>query len=311
MFTDGDNVYMLFNRTMGADFNLLAASYNYKDGNLNWTRTEDGIWGKIITRSYAEGVNDVAIVHGNKLDILNADNGEVRHTFDMSSDIVEVFSYTTKNMYLTINKDGTANYASMDTKQNVIYNGQYQFNLNNYSKVTKNATGYLLVPENENRVIYYTTNSSKDAKEINKEFDYVKTDTISELDANKLKEKINIKNKNLVSGMFYSVDKDLLFVSYVDDSFAVYNVKEKKLLNMVEDVSRPDHYYGTDKYGRTYIGNVTDAYILDKNYNKVGHIRGLVEVDKDKVIISNSGTYYQLPIYTLDDLLKMAEEYLK
>ena len=311
MFTNGDNVYMLFNRTMGADFNLLAASYNYKDGNLNWSRTEDGIWGKIITRSYTEGVNDVAIVHGNKLDILDAANGDVKYNFDMSSDIVEVFSYTTKNMYLTINEDGTANYASMDTKQNVIYNGQYQFNLNHYSKVTKNATGYLLVPENENRVIYYTTNSSKDAKEIDKEFDYVKTDTISESDANKLKEKMNIKNKNLVSGMFYSEDKQLLFVSYVDDSLGVYNVKENQFLNMAEDVLRPDHYYGTDKYGRTYIGNITDAYILDKDYNKVGHIRGLIEVDKDKVVVSNSGTYYQLPIYTLEDLLKQAEDYLK
>ena len=311
MFTNGDNVYMLFNRTMGADFTLVVASYNFKDGNLNWSRTQDAIWGKFITRSYAEGVNDVAVVHGNKLDILDASNGEVKFNFDMSSDILEVFSYTNKNMYLAINEDGTANYASMETKQNVIYNGQYQFNLNDYSKVTKNDTGYLLVPENENRVIYYTTNSSKDAKEIKKEFDYVKTDTISESDANKIKENMNIKNKNLVSGMFYSKDKKLLFVSYVDDSFAVYNVKEKKLLNMVEGVSRPDHYYGTDKYGRTYIGNVTDAYILDKNYNKVGHIRGLIEVEKDKVIISNSGTYYSLPIYTLDDLLKQAEDYLK
>ena len=229
----------------------------------------------------------------------------------MSSDILEVFSYTNKNMYLTINKDGTANYASMDTKQNVIYKGQYEFNLNNYSKVTKNATGYLLIPENENRVIYYTTNTNKDAKEIDKEFDYVKTDTISESETNEIKEKMNIKNKNLVSGMFYSEDKDLLFVSYVDDSFAIYNVKEKKLLNTVEKVLRPDHYYGTDKYGRTYIRNVTDAYILDKNYNKVGHIRGLIEVDKDKVIVSNNGTYYSLPIYTLNDLLKMAEDYLK
>ena len=97
-------------------------------------------------------------------------------------------------MYLAINEDGTANYASMETKQNVIYNGQYQFNLNDYSKVTKNDTGYLLVPENENRVIYYTTNSSKDAKEIKKEFDYVKTDTISESDANKIKENMNIQS---------------------------------------------------------------------------------------------------------------------
>lgn len=311
MFTNGDNVYMLFNRTMGASFNLLAASYNYKDGNLNWTRTQDSIWGKIITRSYAEGVNDVAIVHGNKLDILDASSGDVKYNFDMSSDILEVFSYTNKNMYLTINKDGTANYASMDTKQNVIYKGQYQFNLNNYSKVTKNATGYLLIPENENRVIYYTTNTNKDAKEIDKEFDYVKTDTISESETNEIKEKMNIKNKNLVSGMFYSEDKDLLFVSYVDDSFAIYNVKEKKLLNTNESILRPDHYYGTDKYGRTYIGNITDAYILDKNYNKVGHIRGLTLVEKDTVIVSNSGTYYSLPIYTLNDLLKQAEDYLK
>ena len=311
MFTKDNNVYMLFNRTMGADFNLLAASYDYIDNNLNWSRTEDGIWGKIITRSYAEGVNDIAIVHGNKLDVLDASNGDVKHNFDMSSDILEVYSYTNRNLYLTINKDGTANYASMDTKQNVIYKGQYQFNLTNYSKVVQNESGYLLIPENQNRVIYYTTNTSKDMKEVKKEYDYVSTDTIPEKDANELKEKMNIMNKNLVSGMFYSKNKDLLFVSYADNSLAVYNVKEKKLLSMVENVLRPDHYYGTDKYGRTYIGNLTDAYILDKNYNKVGYIRGLTEVEKDKVIISNNGTYYSLPIYTLSDLLKQAEEYLK
>ena len=311
MFTKGDNVYMLFNRIMGADFSMLAASYNYIDNNLNWSRTEDGIWGKIITRSYAEGVNDIGIVHGNKLDILDEYSGEVKHNFDMSSDIVEVYSYTNRNLYLVINKDGTANYASMDTKQNVIYNGQYQFNLNNYIKATKNETGYLLIPENENRVIYYTTNSNKDMKEVKKEYDFVSTDTITEKEANELKEKINIKNKNLVNSMFYSEDKDLLFVSYVDNSLAVYNVKEKKLLSMVENILRPDHYYGTDKYGRTYIGNVTDAYILDKDYNKVGHLRGLTDLEKDKVIVSINGTYYSLPIYTLSDLLKMAEEYLK
>ena len=37
----------------------------------------------------------------------------------------------------------------------------------------------------------------------------------------------------------------------------------------------------------------------------------LTELEKDKVIVSNNGTYYSLPIYTLSDLLKQAEEYLK
>ena len=76
-------------------------------------------------------------------------------------------------------------------------------------------------------------------------------------------------------------------------------------------MAKVNKYYGIDKYNRTYIGDLSNSYVLDKNFNKVAHIKDLRRVDNDKVYISNNGKMYSIKIYTLNDLLKEAKEYLK
>ena len=120
-----------------------------------------------------------------------------------------------------------------------------------------------------------------------------------------------MKNKSLVDKMLYDTKKELLFVSYTNNDLAIYSVKTKKLLNTITNLGRVDTYYGKDKNNRIYIGDISHSYILDKNYNKVGHIKGLRKLDNDKVIISNNGKFYSVKIYSLSDLLKEAKEYLK
>ena len=82
---------------------------------------------------------------------------------------------------------------------------------------------------------------------------------------------------------------------------------------MINDVTSIEHYFGKDKYGRTYVGDLSNSYILDKDYNKVGHIKSLSKLDSknNQVVVTYSGVNYTLPIYTLDDLLKEAKAYLK
>ena len=41
MLTKDNNVYMLMNRTIGMDFNMLVVSYNYIDNETNWSKTFD------------------------------------------------------------------------------------------------------------------------------------------------------------------------------------------------------------------------------------------------------------------------------
>ena len=111
--------------------------------------------------------------------------------------------------------------------------------------------------------------------------------------------------------MFYDDKKELLFVSYINKDMAIYNVKDNKLLNELNNIGSIDTYYGRDKNNRIYIGDSMDSYVLDNNYNKVSHISSLVKVDKDKLIISNNGKYYSVKIYSLNELLDEAKEYLK
>ena len=63
MLTKENNLYMLFNRSIGTDFNMLVASYNYIDNEENWSRTFDGNFGIFITKSYPDGTNDIAVVN--------------------------------------------------------------------------------------------------------------------------------------------------------------------------------------------------------------------------------------------------------
>ncbi|MBO5530406.1 MAG: toll/interleukin-1 receptor domain-containing protein [Bacilli bacterium] len=311
MFTKDNNLYMLLNRTFNTEFNMVVASYNYIDGNINWTKTFDGNWGKFMTKSYPEEINDIAVVNSNKVNVIDGNTGDVKGIFDTKNEIIEIYSNLNKEIYVTFSSKGNVNFINMETNKNIEHIGKFEFNLDEYILVAKNNNGFLLVPKNDNRVISYEENSNKKIKEEKIKTGYPKDDSIKITDVKKIKKKYNVKNKNLVSNMFYSSKKDLLFVSYVNNTLGIYDTKENKHLNTIKGINESNHYYGKDKYGRMYIGDMTDAYIIDKNYKKVGHIEGLYKVKKNKVIIVQNSKYYSIPIYTLKDLLKLSKDYLK
>lgn len=311
MFTKDNNLYMLLNRTFNTSFNMIVSSYNYIDGNINWTKTFDGNWGKFMTKSYPEGINDIAVVNSNKVNVIDGNTGDIKGIYDTKNEIIEIYSNYDKEIYVTFSSKGNVNFINMETNKNIEHMSKFEFNIDEYSLVSKNDKGFLLVPKNDNRVIYYEENSNKKMKEEKIKIGYPEDDSIKVTEVKNIKKKYNVKNKNLVSKMLFSTKKDLLFVSYVDNTLGIYDTKEKKLLNTIKGVNESNHYFGKDKYGRMYIGDMSNAYIIDKNYNKVGHIQGLYKVNKDKVIIVQNSKYYSIPIYSLKDLLDLSKDYLK
>ena len=313
VLTKDNNVYLLLNRTIGTKFNMLVVSYNYIDNNINWSKTFDDNWGKFITKSYPKNTNNLAIVNYDTVRVLDMEDGNTIDTFNSSSEIINIYSYIDKEIYLVFVGDGSVNYINMEYRNNVEYKGKYEFNMEKYTEAIQAGNGFFLIPQTENRVIYYEADSNKKIKEEDIKLDYVSDDGIKSTEYDKIKKDYNLKNKNLVDKIFYDNKKELLFVNYTNEDIAIYSVKDKKLLKMLENVGKVYHYFGKDKYDRIYIGDMSNSYILDKNYEKVGHIKGLAKLDSknNKVIILNNSKYYSLPIYTLDDLLKEAKEYLK
>ena len=311
MLTKDNNVYMLMNRTIGMDFNMLVVSYNYIDNETNWSKTFEGNFGKFITRSYPDGTNNIAVVNYQTVNVLDASNGDIVETFNTNSEVIGIYSYMNKEIYLVFLKDGSVNFINMEYKNNVEYMGKFEFNLDKYSKVSQSKNGFLLIPNNDNRVILYEPKTNTAAKKEDIKIDYPSDDSIKLSEYDKVKEEYKIKNKSLVDKIFYDTKKELLFVNYTNEDLVIYNVKDKTLLKTIHNLGKVSHYFGKDKYNRIYIGDISNSYILDKNYEKVGHIKSLRKLEKAKVIISNSDNFYSIKIYNLDEILKEAEEYLK
>ena len=311
MFTKDNNLYMLLNKSLGTNYTMIVSSYNYIEGYMNYTKYFDGSWGKFITKSYAEGTNAIAVANYDAVTVLDANTGDTLAVFNTSTEIINLYAFINSDTYLVILKDGTVNYLSMANRNSIEYKGKYEFNLKDYSKVITSVNGFLLIPRNENRVILYEEKSNKNIKEEDIDIPYSTDNSVKYTDYDKLKDTYNMKNKSLVNKMIYDTKKEILFVSYTNNDLAIYSVKTKKLLNTITNIGNVDTYYGIDKNNRVYVGDISHSYILDKNYNKVGHIKGLRKLDNDKVIISNNGKYYSVKIYNLNELLKEAKTYLK
>ena len=305
-------MYFLTNQSVGNNCDAYVTSYDFKNNKVKWAKKFDNIWGNNIEVSSYENAHNLAVSSGNEITILDEEDGKVLGRYSLTSNVIEMFVSTVADTYVVFTENGTVYFINLKYNDSIIYNGLFQLNAGKYISATLTNNGYLLVPYNDNRIIYYERSGNKKVKKIDKQLGYLKDQSLNTTELEEIKKTFNLKKKNLVKKAIYDNKKNKLFVSYTDDTLAVYSVRDKKCINMIEGISYIDHYFGIDKEGRTYIGNTTDSYILDENYNKVGHISYLNELDKknDKVIIKDGEDSYELPIYYLDDLLNEAKDYL-
>ncbi|MBR5662485.1 MAG: TIR domain-containing protein [Bacilli bacterium] len=307
-----NNVYILSNQSVGNDYHALVTSYNVKNNKVNWTKKFNKDWGEYIQTSLAEGTHNIAFASGNVVTVMDDSDGSVIKKYSLTSDVIDIYVSTTNDTYIVFTADGTVHFVSVKYEESIVYGNLFELNLDNYKAVILNKKGYLLIAENDNRIIYYEKDSNKNLKEEKVKLDYPKNQSIAGKDLEKIKKEYDLKKKNLIKYAIYDDKKTLLFISYTDSSLGIYSVKDKKLIKMIDDVTVIEYYFGKDKENRVYVGNITDSYIIDKDYNKVGHINSLNKVDKknNKIYIKDGDNSYSLPIYYLDDLLKEAKAYL-
>ena len=306
--------YALLNNSDGIDKNnIVLIAFNYKTGDVKFTKVIDDAWGKSISKKIDDKYQSIVISHGNELIAFDSSNGKIVNTFPLKDDVIDIYNVMDSGIYLVFQENGLVNFINLNGMSNIIYNNLFMFNAGNYILVDKTNKGYILVPKNSNRIILYERNKSSDIKEATGNYEILTNRSENVTKYEEIKKAFNIDKKNMVNSIVYNTDKTLLFVSYVDSTMNIYDVETKKLINSVKDITTVTNYIGKDKYGRTYVGNLNDSYILDKEYNKVGHIRNLNAIDNknNRVIIYDSDKYYSLPIYTLEDMLKIAKDYLK
>ena len=306
----GDVAYLLFNEIKNNKYITHTISYSYKEDKVNWETVYHDTWGTFITRSYPEGTNHVVVTTYDTVNLLDGSTGKQLQTYHPKSEVIGIYSNYNSEYYLSFIAGGTVHFIDPSRNNSVEYGGRFILNLPEYSMVSMTPKGYLLVPLNGNRIILYEQKKNDKVEKLDSKPETNNNTDNPIIEYDNLKEEYKVNNKSLVKHMIYDDNREHLFVYYVNHEVAIYDTNSKKLINTVKDIISVDTYFGKDKYGRTYVGNLTEAYILDKDYNKVGHIKSLTKLDSDRVIVNDGHDYYSIIIYTLDDLLKEAKDYL-
>lgn len=254
---------------------------------------------KIVTSSYSE------------LLFMDANTGEVECEQTFNNGIVNYTNFVDGKCFV-FDKEG--GYTYVDMVENNYAKMEYLFECNidriwNFMICTK---GYLV--QADNRVVLYNYNENPDAKEYEGDEEFLQDSETSENAQDKAKE-LGAVNYKLAWAVLYTDDKDVAFVSYENDMVEIYDVKEKKLINKLEEVdSNLVKYLGKDKEGNIYVSCDTMGICLDSEYNLIAKIDKLLHMDADKNVIivdKGEGISLEIPIYSTDELVEKGKELLE
>lgn len=183
------------------------------------------------------------------------------------------------------------------------------------------SKGYIIVPVYSNKTFFYSPHNDKEMLTTDKIYDieniYVEND-----EAVLMAEKYKIDSSSLVDtiAMDNSDNPSKLFVTYRNGMVRLYSIKSKMAFLEYEDTfsvydEYVTRYVGMDKAGNSYWASSDFGYCFSKDNNLIAVIEALVtiDVDNNKLVIGwneEQGDNYLVPIYSMYELLLMAEDYL-
>ena len=90
-----------------------------------------------------------------------------------------------------------------------------------------------------------------------------------------------------------------------------FNLSTEEIINTIEDAYSTELCIGTDSEGNTYLSGYYGVYVLNQDMKPVMWIEHAKDVDIEnrKVYLNWINSNYEAPLYSLEDLLEIAEVY--
>ena len=286
-------------------------AYDVVTGTLKWKWKDEG--GAIRHMEFPKVESNVMLVAGAWcVYLIDMQSGEVILQADhFESSVVSCNAYGSRNAYQFYQKDGSLMLIDVEEHRVDDLTPYFLCNLENIAMQTETIGGIALVPENSNRVVFYDSVKGPDIKETDAELP-LKEHIIYDFQMEEELIEYGVPNPNLVYGGFYNKEETILFISYNDGEFMVYDLVNSEIINSFKAEDTMQYYVGKDINGYTYVDSYSGGYILNEKMEPCGYIAGLEGLSQDgtTLYISSMGNLYEAPVYTTDELLELAEEYL-
>lgn len=281
-------------------------------GSLLWENVQAGFWTDCLQLPWYEEAEELLFVTTTAVSLIDMKTGATSVTLSVDAPVVETAAYTEMADFLLFCENGEM--LIIDEEDGQKYDMSYKFECKTVSndKIMHSMYGLTVLEHNDNKITVYTQNTGSDVVEIEEVYELPEEETeLIGTEVVELAKSYGLDKPEYILSGFYSPDGKYFFARYWDYNFAIYDVEAGVVRNTIEDAYPSKWCLGTDSEGYTYLLGYYGCYMLDKDMRPVMWIPEAREIDMEnrKVYMTWNDTYYQAPLYTVEELLTLAESY--
>ncbi|MBQ7832381.1 MAG: TIR domain-containing protein [Lachnospiraceae bacterium] len=282
-----------------------------ESGTKLWEVTQEDCLGITLMLPYMDGCEDLLFVTNKYISLVNMNTGEVSYFFAVDSWVQEVNVYAEINSFLVFCEDGSMIFIDAQAKSStdISYRFECKTTLNDF--INNSPHGIAVTEFNNNVVTIYTQKQGPGVVELDYVPERPDKEAFERENATKIAAEHKLDNADYALTAFYSDDERYCFVVYWDSSLVIYDTQKKEVVKTSEEMRPVKCYLGADKDGNHYLYSSFGVYILNQDLEPYLFIENGcgVDIENQKVYLNWFSNYYESPLYSVEELLEMAEEY--
>jgi WD40 repeat protein len=282
-----------------------------QSGNVIWENVQKDCWVDGLAVPICDDATDLLLTTSESVFLLDLKTGEITMDCTTGDYIIDINLYTGSNDFALFTKSGELLYVRTDLKQVMDMSYKFECKTSNHSYINNSGYGIAVVPYNDNKMTVYTYEQGPNIKEIEQKVELPEVEIIIGEEAQQIAQSFHLEDANYVLELYYSPDGKYCFISYWDRRLVICDVEKKAVINIIEDAYSTELCIGTDSEGNTYLSGYYGVYVLNKDMKPVMWIEHAkdVDIENQKVYLNWINSNYEAPLYSLEDLLEIAEVY--
>lgn len=312
----GNTAYVLCSY-FGDDFYNMEAglmAYNMDTGEVLWENMYADCSGSALFVPPAAETDKFLAATSYDVRLVGKEDGREYARFSMGSNVVGGAASTDGGFYAVYTRSGEFHSILTEKLVDYVVEKRFQSHSQNVKEFQACRGGYLVLPYQDNRVTLYTYSENPAYEKLSEPVETTQGECLEYSLAVEFARERGLDMPALVNFIFYSGDGTLLYVCYNNERLRIYDAESFDLkTELALSSSYVRNELGVDARGNRFVGGGGYGYMLSPGLELLAVVEDLKAVDsgRNRLIVRDiDGDQYEIPIYTVEELLDNARGYV-
>lgn len=305
---DGNRAYVLASHydTVLAENRCTVFAIDIAAGEILWENSQYGYTAELMSIPECEVKEELLVLTSQTARLVDMQTGETGFQISLDSNPVSVFRFAEENSFEFFCEDGSLILMTSKMDFDVPLTNLFDCRTEDNKDYMIVESGVVVLPSQSNQITVYEANrfeevAISDVKEIEQPFCYYDEKAIE------FATEYGLDKAEFVKTLFFDENKMLVFASYWNGDFIIYDSVNNNVVAILEDCDTMCGYLATDADGNMYLQGTKGGYVLSCDNRFAMHIPGMIGLDlaQNKVYLQGSTTLYEAPIYSFEELIRL------